>query len=266
MPYIELTTGITLHYRDGGTGRPIVFVPGFAATCDAWNYQLDDLSDRFRCVSVDMRGHGRSEAPVSEYTYEEMCGDLAALLRQLNLREVTLVGWSMGAGVVLSYLLDHDTEDRVQRACFVAPATPRFTQTEAEPFGLDATAAAASLEGIRRAYPETMAAFADANFHRTDREATKQWFLSSWLELPAYAAYRYFRTLLQVDLRDRLGQVTVPVLVCQGRHDQVVDPRWAEYLAKQIAGAELVWFEDSGHSLMVEEPDKLSESIAAFAG
>lgn len=111
-----------------------------------------------------------------------------------------------------------------------------------------------------------MAAFADANFHRTDREATKQWFLQSWLELPAYAARRYFRTLLDVDLRDRLGEVKVPVLVCQGRHDQVTDPRWSEYLASNVAGAELVWFEGSGHSLMVEEPDKLSEALAAFAG
>jgi pimeloyl-ACP methyl ester carboxylesterase len=266
MPYMDLETGVRMHYRDGGTGRPIVFVPGFAATSDAWNYQLDDLSDRFRCISVDLRGHGRSEAPLSEYTYDEMCGDLAALLRQLELQDVTLVGWSMGAGVVLSYVLDHDTDGRVGRVCFVAPATPRFTQTETEPFGMDAAAAAASLEGVRRAYPETMAAFADANFHRTDLEATKQWFLQSWLELPAYAAHRYFRTLIDVDLRERLGEVNLPVLVCQGRHDQVTDPRWAEYLASRTAGARLEWFENSGHSLMVEEPDKLSETLAAFAG
>ena len=69
-----------------------------------------------------------------------------------------------------------------------------------------------------------------------------------------------------MDLRERLGEVNLPVLVCQGRHDQVTDPRWAEYLASRTAGAQLVWFENSGHSLMVEEPDKLSATLAAFAG
>ncbi|MDN5860455.1 MAG: alpha/beta hydrolase [Pseudonocardia sp.] len=266
MPFMELDTGIRMHFRDAGEGPPILFVPGFAATVDAWNYQVGDLCDRHRCVCVDLRGHGASDKPASAYTYAEMCADLAALLRGLDLREITIVGWSMGAGVALSYLVDHNADGRVVRAALVNPATPRFVRTETEPFGLDEAAAAATLESIRRAYPETMAAFADANFHRTDLAATRDWFLRSWLELPAYAAHRYFSTLLTADLRDRLPEVDVPMLICQGRHDQVCDTGWSEYLAAHVAGSKLEWFEGSGHCLMVEEPDKLSAELAAFAG
>lgn len=266
MPFIDLDTGIRMHYRDGGSGDPLLFVPGFAATVDTWNYQVGDLSERHRCVCVDLRGHGESDKPVSAYTYDEMCADLTALLRRLDLRRVTIVGWSMGAGVALTYLLDHNADGRVTRAALLGPATPRMVRTDTEPFGMDEATAAGALEGVRRAYPETMAAFADANFHRTDLEATKAWFLRSWLRLPAYAAHRYFATLLTVDLRARLPEVTVPVLVCTGRHDQVCDPGWAEYLASHLPDSKLVWFDDSGHSLMVEEPDKLSAELDSFAG
>jgi pimeloyl-ACP methyl ester carboxylesterase len=264
MPFIELETGIRMHYRDGGSGTPILFAPGFSATVDTWNYQVSDLHDRFRCVCVDLRGHGDSDKPYSDYTYDEMCGDIRAFLAALDLRDVTLVGWSMGAGVGLKYASDFNAEGRVTRLALVGPATPRFKRTDEEPYGLDDATAAATLEAVRRGFPETMAGFAGANFHRTDLEATKTWFLSMWLRQPAYAAHKYLTTLMEEDLRDRLERVTVPVLICHGRHDQVCHPGWAEYMAARLPGARLVWFEGSGHALMVEEPDKLSRELAAF--
>jgi pimeloyl-ACP methyl ester carboxylesterase len=265
VPYIELDTGIRMHYRDGGDGPPIVFVPGFSATVDAFNYQMLDLSERFRCVCIDQRGHGLSDKPVSAYTYDEFCADLAAFLAALDLRDVTLVGWSMGAGIALKYVTDFNDESRVTRLAMVGAATPRFRQSDTEPFGMDEETAAATLEGIRRSYPEAMAGFADANFHRNDMEATKAWFLSHWLTLPAYAAYWSFRSLLEEDLRENVERVDLPTLLLHGRHDQVCDVRWIQYLGQRIAGARTVYLENSGHALMVEEPDRFSEEIAAFA-
>lgn len=109
-----------------------------------------------------------------------------------------------------------------------------------------------------------MAAFADANFHRSDMQATTDWFLSSWLKMPAYVAYKYFKTLLNEDLRDRLEMVNLPTLICHGRHDQVAHPGWSEYMEPRISDCRLVWFENSGHALMVDEPDKLSQELALF--
>lgn len=265
MPYIELKTGIAMHYRDGGEGPPVLFVPGFSATADAFDYQMLDLTNRFRCVCIDQRGHGASDKPVSAYTYEEFCEDLGALLGALDLRDVTLVGWSMGAGVALRYATDFDDDGRVSRLAMVAPATPRFRQTQSEPFGLDEETAAATLEGIRRGFPEAMAGFADANFHRTDLEATKALFLSHWLRMPAYAAYWSFRSLLEEDLRENVERVSLPTLIVRGRHDQVCDERWSDYMAERIADCRVAVLENSGHALMVEEPDRFSEEIATFA-
>jgi len=266
MPFIDLDTGIRMHFRDGKNGKPLLFIPGLAATLDSWNYQVLDLHDRFRCICVDMRGHGDSEKPCSDYSYDEMCRDVRALLVALDLRDVTLVGWSMGAGVGLKYVADFNDDDRVAKLAMVGPATPRFLVTETESFGADPVIAEATLEGMRIALPETMAAFAGANFHREDMQATTDWFLSLWLKMPAYVGYMYFSTLLKEDLRDKLDNVNVPTLICHGRHDQVAPPEWSEYMSSRIPECRLTWFENSGHALMVEEPDVLSQELAKFVG
>ena len=77
MPFIDLETGIRMHYRDDGHGKAILFVAGFGATVDTWNYQVLDLHDRFRTISVDLRGHGDSDKPCSSYTHDECAGTCA---------------------------------------------------------------------------------------------------------------------------------------------------------------------------------------------
>jgi len=265
MPFIALDSGVRIRYTDVGQGKPILFIPGLAATLETWNYQVLDLCDEFRCISFDMRGHGDSDKPCSEYSYHEMCSDLRCILTALDLQDVTLVGWSMGAGVALNYIADFNGDGRVTKLAMVGPATPCFLATPAEPFGMDDETAKASLEGMRIALPETMAAFASANFYRKDMQATSNWFLSLWLKMPAYVGYKCFQTLLNEDLRDKLNEVSLPLLICHGRHDQVCHPSWSDYIASRVSGCRLVWFEGSGHALMVEEPDKFSQELAAFA-
>lgn len=266
MPFAELETGIRIHYRDGEGDKPMIFIPGIAATLETWNYQVLALQEQYRCVCVDLRGHGGSDKPYSKYTYDELCGDLRALILRLDLNDITLIGWSMGAGVCLKYVSDFDDESRITKLAMLAPATPRLLATETEPFGADAGTAAATLEGMRIAYPETMAAFAGANFHRDELQATANWFLSEWLETPAYVAYRCFQSLLREDLRDRLAGLSLPTLICHGRHDLVCDPRWSEYMAARIPDCRMEWFENSSHALMVEEPEALSRQLATFVG
>jgi non-heme chloroperoxidase len=266
VPFLDLPTGIRMHHRDVGDGAAILFLPGFAGTLETWDYAVLDLHARFRCVCPDLRGHGLTDKPPTAYTYDEMCADVGALLAALDLRDVTLVGWSMGAALGLKYVTELDDERRVARLVTVGAAAPRFTPTPEEPYGMDDETAAATLEGLRRRHSETLAGFAESNFHRTDLEATKAWLLSRWLMLPAYASYAYMRTLLEADLRANVARVSIPTALFHGRHDRVCDPRWSEYMAARIPGARLVWFEDSGHLPMIEEPDRFSRELAAFAG
>ncbi len=265
MPLIDLDSGIRMHYRDGGHGKPLLFIPGLAATVDTWNYQVLSLQDSFRCICVDMRGHGDTDKPYSGYTYDAMCRDLQSFLIALDLKNVTVVGWSMGAGIGLNYVADFNSDNRVTRLVMAGPATPRFQATPEEPFGMGGDSAKDALEGMRIALPESMAAFSRINFHRNDLQETADWFLSLWLKMPAYVGYQCFKSLLDEDLRNKLGQVVLPTLICHGRHDQVCHPGWSEYMVSRLVNARLLWFEKSGHALMVEEPDKFSSELADFA-
>ncbi len=266
MPFIELDTGIRMHYRDGGRQKKtLLFIPGLAATVETWNYQILSLQDRYRCIYVDMRGHGDSDKPYSGYTYNDMCRDIRSFVVALDLHEVTLIGWSMGAGIALNYVTRFNDDNRITKLAMVGPATPRFVATPTEPFGMDDDSANAALEGMRVSLPEAMASFSKINFHRDDMAETARWFLSLWLKMPAYAGYQCFKSLLEEDLREQLELVNLPVLVCHGRHDQVCHPGWSEYMISRLSDGHLVWFENSGHALMVEEPDKLSKALADFA-
>jgi non-heme chloroperoxidase len=182
---------------------------------------------------------------------------LSILLAALDLREVTLVGWSMNAALALKYVTELDDDGRVARMVTVGTAAPRYTRTAEEPYGVDDTTAAATLEGSGAAIRDA-GRIAEANFHRTELEATKAWMQSLWHALPAYAAYQYMRTLIEADLRADVARVAIPTALFPGRHDRVCDPRWSDYMAARIPGARLVWFDDSGHLRMLEEPDEFS--------
>src|SRR5262249_5289344 len=107
-PFIVTRDGASLFYKDWGKGKPVVFVHGWALNSDMWQYQMIHLTGQgLRCVSYDSRGHGRSSDPGQGYDYDTLADDLAAVIERLDLREVTLVGHSMGGGEVVRYLSRH---------------------------------------------------------------------------------------------------------------------------------------------------------------
>src|SRR5262249_6222368 len=110
---------------------------GWIMSADIWEYQMAFLINKgFRCIAYDRRGCGRSDDPGNGCDYDTLAADLAALLDQLNLREVTLVGHSAGGGEVARYLSIYGTE-RVARAVFVASITPFLMKTSDNPEGID---------------------------------------------------------------------------------------------------------------------------------
>ena len=102
-------------------------------------------------------------------------------------------------------------------------------------------------------------------FHRTDLETTKQWILSINLKVPSYVGHSSLEALRDEDLRPKLGQMRTPTALFVGRHDQICDPRWAQWMAARIPGAQTFWYENSGHSPHWEDRDQFSRELAAFA-
>jgi non-heme chloroperoxidase len=108
MPFLQTRDRATLFYKDWGTGKPVVFVHSWSLNSDMWQYQMIHLAGQgLRCIAYDQRGHGRSSQPGYGYDYDTLANDLASLLEHLDLREVTLIGHSMGCGETVRYLSRH---------------------------------------------------------------------------------------------------------------------------------------------------------------
>ena len=95
--------GIVLRYEEAGSGKPLVCIPGWSQTAAQFKHQLSGLSDRYRVIAVDMRGHGESDKPDNGYTIQRLAKDVQDLLVARNLTDVTLMGHSMGSSVIWSY-------------------------------------------------------------------------------------------------------------------------------------------------------------------
>ena len=117
---------VRLHVEDsGGNGRPVVLIHGWPLSADAWQAQVGSLRDAgYRVVAYDRRGFGRSEKPESGFDYDSLAADLAGLLEERDLRDVTLVGFSMGGGEVARYVANHG-EDRLRSVVFAAAVPDR---------------------------------------------------------------------------------------------------------------------------------------------
>ena len=131
MPFAEIN-GLQLFYHVQGPADPaapaIVFVHGTQGNASLWASLIDDLADRYRCAALNHRGRLPSESPEdpAAYTIEQFADDQAVFLQQLDLRDVTMIGWSLGVRTTLSYLHRHGI-DRVARAIFVSgPPSARF--------------------------------------------------------------------------------------------------------------------------------------------
>ena len=95
--FFETAPGISIHYIDEGQGTPVLFVPGWGFSLDAFEKQVEYFSKDYRVICIDPRAHGRSTITDLGYDHMSHAQDIVNLIEQLGLRDVVLVGWSFGA-------------------------------------------------------------------------------------------------------------------------------------------------------------------------
>ena len=125
---------IGLNVEEAGHGRPVVLIHGWPLTLDSWKDQVAALSPHYRVITYDRRGFGASEKPAGGYDYDTMTADLHGLLTELDLRDVTLVGFSMGGGEVARYMSRFGA-DRIHSVVFAGAVPPYLLKTDDNPDG-----------------------------------------------------------------------------------------------------------------------------------
>ncbi|MGW2779606.1 alpha/beta fold hydrolase, partial [Streptomyces olivaceoviridis] len=143
----ENSGSIELYYEDHGSGRPVVLIHGYPLNGHSWEKQERVLLKAgYRVITYDRRGFGRSSQPTVGYDYDTFAADLRVLLEHLDLRDVALVGFSMGTGEVTRYLGRYGSE-RVAKAALLGAIPPFLLKTEDNPEGVDGSV----FEGIKEA-------------------------------------------------------------------------------------------------------------------
>jgi len=260
-----LLKDINLHVDDtGGNGRPVVLIHGWPLSGESWAHQVAAFEAAgHRVVTYDRRGFGRSDKPLTGYSYDTLTEDLHAVLEALDLNDVTLVGFSMGGGEVARYFSKYGAE-RLRSVVFAAAVPPYLLKTPGNPDGpLEATEAAKMTAGLT-ANQDTFYDDFTKNFFSVDgqlvvSEEERQAALTLAHQAFKPAALEAMASFANTDFREDLEKVTVPTLVIHGDGDAVVpfEGSGARTHAA-IAGSELHVIAGGPHGINASHPEEFN--------
>jgi pimeloyl-ACP methyl ester carboxylesterase len=270
MPYItvgkENSGDIDLYYEDHGRGTPVILIHGWPLSGRSWERQVPALLDAgYRVITYDRRGFGESSKPVSGYEYDTLAADLRTLMTNLDLRNVTLVGFSMGGGEVARYLRKYGS-----RAVFMAAIPPFLLKTSDNPEGVDASL----FEGIKAGIVADRYAFLSqflTNFYNVEKlggkAISKDAVHASW-NIAAGASPKGTLDCVSAwltDFREDLKSVRVPTLVIHGDADQILPVAvTGKRTAELVPGSRLEVVEGGPHGLNWTHAEKVNGVLLQF--
>jgi len=276
MPYLnvgdENSGSIELYYEDHGSGSPVVMIHGYPLSSRAWDKQVPALlAAGHRVITYDRRGFGKSSQPTFGYDYDTFAADLSALMEELDLRETTLVGHSMGTGEVTRYLGAYGSA-RVAKGVLVSPIPPYLLQADDNPDGLPAALFDGFMKEAKADVPAWMKGFLD-NFYNIDEFAgtlvSDQAFQSSWNIASAASATAAVACIAtwETDFREDLAKIDIPMLVIQGDADRILPfEKTGKRLPGLLKDMELVVIEGGPHAIAWTHTLQVNKPLLQFVG
>jgi pimeloyl-ACP methyl ester carboxylesterase len=254
LPYLD-RDGVNLHYEEAGAGDPsLLFVHGWTCNLTHWRAQVEHFSARHRVVAVDLRGHGKSDAPEQEYTMEGYADDIAWLCRELSIERTVVIGHSMGGIVTLVAAARYP--ELVQAAVLVDAAFP--------PRMGAAQRLAPVIEALSGPdYLEFAANFIENMFSPADDPLRKAEIKAGMLATPQHVMLSSMRGNAQIDSAAVASAIRQPVLVISAGHIGFSDP---SVMSTQYPHMRFAQTTGSGHFNMVEVPAQVNAMLERFLG
>ncbi len=262
MPFVHVADGTRIHYEATGRPRatPILMIQGLGASKNAWNLQRIAMATRFRSISLDNRGAGRSDKPTQPFTLEQMADDAIAVLDAAGIETAHVVGASMGG--VISQIIAVKYPHRVRSLTLVCTACRNhpwrqellqsWAHTAEEKGMIDVGKEAAQWVMSPRSFRRLVPAFT--------------WMGPLAALRPRHSFVSQIQAILDTreDLVDELSSITAPTMVIVGNQD-ILTPRGdSEEIAERIPNAELVVISGAAHGLMMEHSATFNKILIEF--
>jgi non-heme chloroperoxidase len=266
--YIEVEPNVRLHITDAGEGRPIILIHGWPLSDEMYEYQYNDLINAgFRTIGITLRGFGKSDKPYGTYNYDVHAKDIKKVLNKLDIKNAVLGGFSMGGSIAVRYAA-RDNGTHISKLALFGAAAPIWTQRDDFKFNLPKSTVDELIALNYKDRPKLLSNF--AKIFSADEislnEGIGAWLTGINLSASSYATAQCLIALRDTDLRADLAEITIPTLIMHGKKDKICSFDLAEQMKARILNSHLVVFENSGHSLFLEETQKFNSELVKFAG
>jgi pimeloyl-[acyl-carrier protein] methyl ester esterase len=260
-----LNDGTRLSYESCGRGNPLLFIHGWSFNSGIWKGQIEHLRDQFQIIAVDLRGHGKSGAGKAKLTLEQFASDLAHLVERLELREVNLLGWSMGGSIALRLSLS--CPERMKSLILVS-TTPSLIQREGFPHALPPVVVKRLRVQVTRSHRKALKAFRDMILSPEEEELdtidTIKNNLSHEINGSKETAEESLASLMEEDLRNSLYRISLPTLIIHGDRDRICLPGAALFLRERLSNAKLLILKGCGHAPFLTSPLQFRKGLTEF--
>jgi pimeloyl-ACP methyl ester carboxylesterase len=270
---VELESGETVAYFDEGKGDPIIFLHGLGSYAPAWTKSIEGLSDRYRCIALDLPGYGKSSKGKYEASMTYYATIVKDFMEQLGLEKVVLAGHSMGGQIAMTAALAYP--DQVEKLILVAPAGfETFHKGEREWFREVLSPTAVKLTTVDQIKTNIAWNFydmpEDAEFMITDRIAMRN---AEDFDGYCYIIPECVKGMVDEPVFDYLPQIEQPVIVFFGQEDNLIPNRFlhggtTESIGKkgveQLPNATLHMIDEAGHFVHYEQAAAVNEEIKTF--
>ncbi len=260
---------IELSYEDIGTGKPILFLHPWPLSSKCWNQQVPFFTDAgFRVVTFDRRGFGRSSKGSNDYDYDILANDLDTILRELDLYEVTLAGFSMGGGELSRYLGKYGSS-RISHAIFIASVPPKFASNgqNLEDLHNDslATMQAQLLDDRAQFLQQQMQKFFSISTNSTNPECMI--YVDQAIDEASLANTNALVRSIdtwRTDLTCDFEMIDIPTLIINGDGDQLTPVAMAKKIQEAVRGSRLCVIEHASHGVVQTHASIINNLILEF--
>ena len=268
--YITTPDNTKLYVKEWGEGHPVVLLHGWPLSADSWDDQAMAIAEAgFRVIAYDRRGFGRSDQPWSGYDYDSLTDDLAAVMKETDAADATLVGFSMGGGEVARYMSRHGGKN-VRQAALISSVVPYMLKTKDNPNGVDQTTFEAMAEGMKEDRAHFFSNFFK-DFYGVGMlsspvsEELLEWSRSVAMQASLKATLDCATAFATTDFRPDLSAFSVPTLIVHGTGDETVPIEASARAAAQgIANAKLLEYDGAPHGLFATHKQQLTNDLLAF--